>query len=131
MLPLADGDDAFGAEFAHASSAWRDLAPTVCYLSEQHRQSDQPFLEVLAAIRANACVGIHRERLAARQIDKDDCPRTARGCSRTMPPWTTINQQRLAKLGGETHSLQHGRQGARALRAGAEARLPVAGDARS
>ena len=40
-------------------------APTVCYLSEQHRQSDKPFLEVLAAIRANACIGLHRERLAA------------------------------------------------------------------
>ena len=71
MLPLGDGEDPFGAEFAHASSAWRDLAPTVCYLSEQHRQSDKPFLDVLAAIRANACTGIHRERLAARQIDKD------------------------------------------------------------
>ena len=70
MLPLGDGEDPFGAEFAHASSAWRDLAPTVCYLSEQHRQSDKPFLDVLAAIRANACTGIHRERLAARQIDQ-------------------------------------------------------------
>ena len=62
MLPLGDGEDPFGAEFAHASSAWRDLAPTVCYLSEQHRQSDKPFLDLLAAIRANACSGIHRER---------------------------------------------------------------------
>ena len=76
MLPLGDGDDGFGAEFAHAASAWRDLAPTVCYLSEQHRQSDRPFLDVLAAIRANACVGVHRERLPARLIEQD---RSARG----------------------------------------------------
>src|SRR4030066_1141019 len=26
MLPLGDGSDAFGTEFAHASPAWRDLA---------------------------------------------------------------------------------------------------------
>ena len=63
MLPLAGGADAFGAEFAHTSPAWEDLAPTVCYLSEQHRQSDAAFLDVLAAIRSNACVGPHRERL--------------------------------------------------------------------
>src|SRR5262245_59212752 len=74
MLPLADGEDPFGAEFAHASSAWRDLSPTVCYLSEQHRQSDMPFLELLAAIRSNACTGLHRERLAARRIGADALP---------------------------------------------------------
>ncbi|HEV7462667.1 MAG TPA: AAA family ATPase [Methyloceanibacter sp.] len=102
MLPL-DGADAYGAEFAHASSAWRDLAPTVCYLSEQHRQSDKPFLEVLAAIRDNACLGIHRERLAARTIDRDRLPQ---GCTRLFTHNAAvdeINQRELAKLGGETH----------------------------
>src|SRR4029077_15754265 len=29
MLPLAGSADAFGAEFAHTSPAWRDVAPTV------------------------------------------------------------------------------------------------------
>ena len=113
---LADGADAFGAEFAHASSAWRDLAPTVCYLSEQHRQSDQPFLDVLAAIRSNACAGRHRERLAARLIDKDRLPD---GCTRLFTHNAAvdeINQQQLAKLGGETHQLHHDRQGPGAVR---------------
>jgi len=32
MLQLSDEDGGFGSEFAHASSAWRDLGPTVCYL---------------------------------------------------------------------------------------------------
>ena len=103
MLPLADGEDPFGAEFAHAASAWRDLAPTVCYLSEQHRQSDKPFLEVLAAIRANACAGIHRERLAAGRSAMDRLPE---GCTRLFTHNAAvdeINQQQLAKLGGETH----------------------------
>ena len=102
-MPFADGEDGFGAEFAHASPAWRDLAPTVCYLSEQHRQSDKPFLDVLAAIRANACDGIHRELLAARLIDKDRLPE---GCTRLFTHNAAvdeINQQQLAKLAGATH----------------------------
>ena len=103
MLPLGDGEDPFGAEFAHASSAWRDLAPTVCYLSEQHRQSDKPFLDVLAAIRANACTGIHRERLAARRIDKDRLPENCTRLFTHNVAVDDINQQQLAKLGGETH----------------------------
>jgi ATP-dependent DNA helicase PIF1 len=112
MLPLAGGDDPFGAEFAHAASAWRDLAPTVCYLSEQHRQSDKPFLDVLAAIRANACVGIHRERLASRQIGGEKLPE---GCTRLFTHNAAvddINQQRLAKLGGETHVFSMAAKGA-------------------
>ena len=111
-LPLGDGDDPFGAEFAHASSAWRDLAPTVCYLSEQHRQSDRPFLDVLAAIRANACVGIHRERLAARQIGRDALPENCTRLFTHNAAVDEINQQRLAKLGGETHVFSMAAKGA-------------------
>jgi len=104
MLPLAQGEDAFGAEFAHASSAWHDLAPIVCYLSEQHRQSDRPFLEVLDAIRANACGATHRQRLASRLIDQGSWPE---GCTRLFTHNAAvddINQQQLEKLGGKTHS---------------------------
>jgi ATP-dependent DNA helicase PIF1 len=103
MLPLADGADSFGSAFAHASPAWRDVAPTICYLSEQHRQSDKPFLEMLAAIRANACDGIQRERLTARMIRRDALPA---GCTRLFTHNAAvdeINQQQLAKLAGETH----------------------------
>jgi ATP-dependent DNA helicase PIF1 len=103
MLPLADGTDAYGAEFAHASPAWRDLAPTVCYLSEQHRQSDQVFADVLAAIRSNACTGDKRQSLTERLIDRD---RLTAGCTRLFTHNATvdeINLQQLAKLGGKPH----------------------------
>src|SRR6476661_6721214 len=104
MLQLAGGSDAFGAEFAHASPAWRDLAPTVCYLSEQHRQSDAPFLDVLAAIRANACGPVERERLAARRVERDRLPS---GCTLLFTHNAAvdeINHRALAKLGGKTQS---------------------------
>jgi hypothetical protein len=103
MLPLADGDDAFGAAFAHAASAWRDLAPTVCYLSEQHRQSDRPFLDVLAAIRGNSCIGVHRERLVARQIGNDAPPENCTRLFTHNAAVDAINEQRLAKLAGDAH----------------------------
>ena len=100
-LPL--GDDAFGSGFAHASPAWRDLSPTVCYLSEQHRQSDAAFLDVLAAIRTNACGPLHRGRLAARKVEKEHLPA---GCTLLFTHNAAvdeINQRALAKLQGETH----------------------------
>jgi ATP-dependent DNA helicase PIF1 len=103
MLPLGGPEDGFGAEFAHAAPAWRDLAPTVCYLSEQHRQSDQAFLDVLAAIRANACIGIHRQRLGERLIDRDRLPA---GCTRLFTHNAAvdeINARELARLGGAAH----------------------------
>ena len=103
MLPLGGGADAFGAEFAHASPAWRDLAPTVCYLSEQHRQSDAAFLDVLAAIRANACVGTHRERLASRLIGSDQLPAACTRLFTHNAAVDDINQQQLAKLPGKAH----------------------------
>ena len=103
MLPLGGGADAFGAEFAHASPAWRDLAPTVCYLSEQHRQSDAAFLDVLAAIRSNACVGTHRERLASRLIGSDQLPAACTRLFTHNAAVDDINQQQLAKLPGKAH----------------------------
>ncbi len=112
ILPLAGGDDTFGAEFAHAASAWRDLAPIICYLSEQHRQSDRPFLDVLAAIRANACTGIHRDLLATRRIGKERLPE---GCTRLFTHNAAvdeINQQQLERLGGKTHVFTMSAKGA-------------------
>ena len=98
------GDEAYGSGFAHGSPAWRDLAPTVCYLSEQHRQSDAPFLDVLAAIRANACGPVERERLAARRVERDRLPS---GCTLLFTHNAAvdeINHRALAKLGGKTQS---------------------------
>jgi hypothetical protein len=103
MLPLGGGTDSFGAEFAHASPAWRDLAPTVCYLSEQHRQSDAAFLDVLAAIRSNACVGTHRERLTSRLIGRDQLPAACTRLFTHNAAVDDINQQQLAKLPGKAH----------------------------
>ena len=39
------------AQFAFQSEAWINAEPAVCYITEQHRQSDPLFLEILTAMR--------------------------------------------------------------------------------
>lgn len=101
MLSLDDGGDAFTAGFAYASPAWRDLSPTICYLSEQHRQSDKAFLDVLAAIRANACEGAHRRHLVSRRVAPDALPQNCTRLFTHNAAVDDINARELAKLKGK------------------------------
>ncbi len=50
-------------DFIHMSEAWNQLSPTVCYLSEQHRQSDGGLLDVLNAMRDGTLDQYHIEIL--------------------------------------------------------------------
>jgi ATP-dependent DNA helicase PIF1 len=64
LPPIAKmGDE---AQFAFRSTAWREAKPVVCYLSEQHRQEDPRFLEVLSAIRRDEVDEMHFEILSER-----------------------------------------------------------------
>jgi ATP-dependent DNA helicase PIF1 len=56
-------------EFAFASGAWKTLNPVVCYLSEQHRQEDGVFLELLSAIRSGEAGSTHQVLLESRCKD--------------------------------------------------------------
>ena len=53
--------------FAFESDAWIAIDPAVCYLTEQHRQDDAEFLEVLSAIRTNTLKDIHIRHLESRK----------------------------------------------------------------
>ncbi|MFZ2300178.1 MAG: PIF1 family DEAD/DEAH box helicase [Candidatus Moraniibacteriota bacterium] len=55
-----------GPEFAFQSEAWLALDPTVCYLTEQHRQDDPVFLEVLSAIRTDRVEDRHIRHIETR-----------------------------------------------------------------
>jgi len=55
-----------GASFAFESAAWREANPVVCYLSEQHRQEDGDFLDMLAALRHGTFGASHMSRLKSR-----------------------------------------------------------------
>lgn len=51
------------AMFAFESEAWKAAAPTVCYLTEQHRQSDELFLKILTAMRSGKVSKAHKKAL--------------------------------------------------------------------
>lgn len=50
--------------FAFESFAWQAAEPVVCYLTEQHRQNDPEFLEVLTAMRNSNVTDRHKEILS-------------------------------------------------------------------
>ncbi len=52
--------------FAYTSTLWRDLNLLTCYLTEQYRQDDDEFLDVLSAIRSGDVAEMHHERLMTR-----------------------------------------------------------------
>ncbi|MGE0613761.1 MAG: ATP-dependent RecD-like DNA helicase, partial [Hyphomicrobiales bacterium] len=93
LAELEDGD--LAARFAHAAPVWRDLAPTVCYLSEQHRQEDRDFFGLLAAIRANACGPEHRRLLVSRRTNPDQLPK---GCTRLYTHNAAVDRMNDAEL---------------------------------
>jgi hypothetical protein len=53
-------------QFAYRARSWQNLGLKICYLDEQHRQSDELFLAVLNAIRNNAVSGREKAYLEAR-----------------------------------------------------------------
>ncbi len=58
--------------FAFDSPSWRELNPIVCYLTEQHRQEDDDFLNLLSAIRENVFNNNHLHHIETRKIDPFD-----------------------------------------------------------
>ncbi|HCC83745.1 TPA: AAA family ATPase [Candidatus Uhrbacteria bacterium] len=103
QLPPVSRQDEPMPQFAFMSDAWQHAAPTVCYLSEQHRQEDETFLSILSALRNGSLDEDHLAHLTARQI-----PRTETTDITTLFPHNAdvdrINATHLAKLLGKEHS---------------------------
>lgn len=55
------------SRFAFESIAWIKAEPQICYLTEQHRQSDAEFLDILTSMRAGTVTQVHKDRLLACQ----------------------------------------------------------------
>ena len=53
-------------KFAYHSSAWQELNPKICYLTEQFRQGNDPLLDVLEAIRGAGVDQQIRNHLSSR-----------------------------------------------------------------
>ena len=55
-------------QFAFTSRTWKETCPLICYLSEQHRQEDEIFLDILSSLRRNAITSAHCSLLEKRCI---------------------------------------------------------------
>ncbi len=99
LPPVTRGDQQSG-EFAVSSDVWQQFDPVICYLSEQHRQNDDAFLEILTALRAGDVRRRHAELLLSRQnTDVGE----ATELHTTNVDVDAINAAKLADLDGKEH----------------------------
>jgi ATP-dependent exoDNAse (exonuclease V) alpha subunit len=111
-------DEADNSPFAYASRAWRDLSPSVCYLTEQHRQTDAEFSSLLAAIRSNRCGKPDLNLLASRRLTQDGLPRSVTRLFTHNMDVDRINQAELVKLPGDVKSFEMSSTGDKLLAEG-------------
>ncbi|MEI7709659.1 MAG: PIF1 family DEAD/DEAH box helicase [bacterium] len=90
-----------GPTFAFGAGAWNRANFITCYLTEQHRQDDKDFLEVLSAIRANNFSEAHQEHINTRQIDLDGMPENITKLYSHNVHVDQVNNTELAKLEDE------------------------------
>ena len=100
------------ARFAFDSQAWRDANPVVCYLSEQHRQEDSVFLDLLNAVRRNEVEDVHYETLKSRM--KKSAKRATRLHTHNAEA-DAINVESLAEVKGTSRVFHMTSKGSRTL----------------
>ena len=95
-------------DFAHLSAAWQELDPKICYLTEQHRQTElgDGLLELLEAMRRDQIDDAHIELLQGRiGLAPSDDVVVTKLYSHNIDV-DSINRQQLAKLGGSARRYQ-------------------------
>jgi ATP-dependent DNA helicase PIF1 len=101
QLPPVNRTDGRPGGFVVSSTAWQELDPAICYLSEQHRQDDDAFLEILNALRAGDIRRHHAEMLLARLNAELPGVQEVTELHTTNFNVDAINGQHLESLGGD------------------------------
>ena len=101
--------------FAYNSHAWKLLNPTVCYITEQYRQEDKNFLDLLSAIRQNTINKKHLFHIKTRKIINNAIPNDIPKLYSHNADVDRINNEILSKLSGEKHVYRLFSQGPEAL----------------
>lgn len=97
LPPVARFDDPVPPQFAFQSFAWQQAAPAICYLSEQHRQEDARFLEVLSALRRGTITEEHIDRLREREVHYNDI-RINADLTKLYPHNADVDRMNLTEL---------------------------------
>lgn len=103
LPPVSRGEQPRGS-FVVESNVWQELDPVVCYLDEQHRQSDDEFLEILQALRAGDVRRGHAEKLLSREQALLDDVGEVTELHVTNVDVDAINAKKLAALPGKPHT---------------------------
>ncbi len=87
------------ADFVVHANAWRSMGLAMCYLTEQHRQEDDAFLDILNAIRKNELESYHFETLESRirEYNEDDFQNITKLFTHNADV-DSINDKQLASL---------------------------------
>lgn len=99
LPPVNRNDDPRQGSFVVNAEVWEEFDPVVCYLTEQHRQNDDAYLEILNAMRAGDVRRHHAELL----LERVDAPL---GFDEVTELHTVnldvdrINEQKLAGISG-------------------------------
>jgi ATP-dependent DNA helicase PIF1 len=101
------------AQFAFESQAWKDANPVACYLSEQHRQEDPIFLDLLGAVRRGSVSQEHKDIIRSR-MSSDGSASATRLHTHNFEA-DRINDDKLAKLETKSHVFEMTGKGARSL----------------
>ena len=104
--------------FAYQSSVWAKVKPMVSYLTEQHRQDDIDFLNVLSAIRRGRFDQDHRSHIEKRKIHPDQAPAAAPKLFSHNADVDAFNDKMLRTLAGEGRSFSMTSQGRTHILAG-------------
>ena len=113
QLPPVTRFDEPPARFAFSSRSWADANLTVCYLSEQHRQEDPIFLNILTALRSGSLTEDHVASLHDRRRMSQDADITKLYSHNADVD--RINIDRLRKLMGKEKTYTMTSQGNKKL----------------
>ncbi|OGZ20287.1 MAG: hypothetical protein A2494_01070 [Candidatus Lloydbacteria bacterium RIFOXYC12_FULL_46_25] len=102
------------AEFVYKSDAWKALDLKICYLEEQHRQTDPTYLRILNDIRENSVSEDTLEHLESRYVKGDHVHSATKLYSHNIDV-DSENEKELAKIPGELFEYEMAGRGKKAL----------------
>lgn len=111
LPPVSPGREVF--DFVHTSAAWAELTPAICYITEQHRQSEDGLLALLTAMRDGEFDQVHYDLLEGRMGLTTDGLTVTRLFTHNMDV-NTINAKHLKELQTESKTYTMATKGAQA-----------------